>query len=311
MKTLLLIDAHAMIHRAFHALPPELKSKKGVPTNAIYGFFLMLQKVIVDFKPTHLAVCFDTPVPTFRKKLFKEYQGKRPPMDDTLKPQIPLIEGLLKAGGVSCFKKEGFEADDVIGTIAKAEENSVDRTLILTGDRDLLQLVDDQIFVITPKFGVTNFNLYTQKEVVNRFSVEPNQIPDYKALAGDSSDNYNTARGIGPKTATKLLHQFVTIENMLKNSSQIENEKWKKIVENHKDTIALFKKVATIVTDVDVKFELKNLEFNGFKENIKKQLSELDLYTLNVKLFNNKKEEPKPVKEKKKIDTSQQIDLFG
>jgi len=310
MKTLLLIDAHAMIHRAFHALPPELASKKGVPTNAIYGFFLMFQKVITDFKPTHIAVCFDTPVPTFRKKLFKEYQSKRPPMDDTLKPQIPLIEELLTSGGVTCLKKEGFEADDVIGTIAKGRKNEVDRTLILTGDRDLLQLVDNHVFVITPKLGVTNFTLFTQKEVLNKFNVEPNQIPDYKALAGDSSDNYNTAPGIGPKTATKLLHQFQTIENLLKNSSQIENEKWKKIIDEHKDTITLFKKIATIVCDVDIKYDLKKLEFKGFSENMKKKLSELDLYSLNIKLFNSKKETPKPVKEKKAV-SSQQIDLFS
>src|SRR3990167_5881783 len=134
MKTLLLIDAHAMIHRAFHALPPELASKKGVPTNAIYGFFLMFQKVITDFKP-----------------------------------QIPLIEELLTSGGVTCLKKEGFEADDVIGTIAKGRKNEVDRTLILTGDRDLLQLVDNHVFVITPKLGVTNFTLFTQKEVLSKF----------------------------------------------------------------------------------------------------------------------------------------------
>ena len=231
-------------------------------------------------------------------------------MDDTLKPQIPLIEEILTAGGVTCLKKEGFEADDVIGTIAKGRKNEVDRTLILTGDRDLLQLVDNHVFVITPKLGVTNFTLFTQKEVLNKFNVEPNQIPDYKALAGDSSDNYNTAPGIGPKTATKLLHQFQTIENLLKNSSQIENGKWKKIIDEHKDTITLFKKIATIVCDVDIKYDLKKLEFKGFSENMKKKLSELDLYTLNIKLFNSKKETPKPVKEKKAV-SSQQIDLFG
>jgi len=311
MKTLLLIDAHAMIHRAFHALPKELASKKGVPTNAVYGFFLMLQKVITDFKPTHIAVCFDTPVPTFRKKLFKEYQSKRPPMDDTLKPQIPIIEEILTAGGVTCLKKEGFEADDVIGTIAKEEKKEVDRTLIVTGDRDLLQLVDERVYVITPKLGVTNFTLFTEKEVENKFNIEPKQIPDYKALAGDSSDNYNTAPGIGPKTATKLLHQFTTIENLLKNSDRIENEKWKNTIDEYKDKITLFKKIATIVCDVELQYNLKKLEFKGFSENMKKNLNELDLHSLNAKLFNKKKENPKPKKEKENFIKSDQIDLFN
>jgi len=313
MKTLLLIDAHAMIHRAFHALPKEFISRKGIPTNAIYGFFLMLQKVISDFKPTHIAVCFDTPKPTFRKKLFKDYQGKRPPMDDTLKPQIPIIEEMLNDGKIATLKKPGFEADDVIGTLANDYRKEFDRILILSGDRDLLQLINNKVFMITPKRGVSDFTLYDEEIVKEKFGVSPKKIPDYKALAGDSSDNYNTARGIGPKTATKLLHQFKTIENLLKNSKEIENEKWKKIIEEHKDQIELFKKIATIVKNLDLDHDINSLEYNGFDDKMKKQLNELDLHSLLKKLYNkiNPNNIKKKVKEKKtNSQPKDQINLF-
>jgi len=136
MQTLLLIDAHAMIHRAYHALPDTLRTSDGRPTNAIYGFFLMLTKVIGDFKPTHIAIAFDTPTPTFRKKLYKEYQIKRPPMENLLKVQIPIIKDLIGKSGIFQIERPGFEADDVIGTLSTKFKDSFDRILILTGDRD-------------------------------------------------------------------------------------------------------------------------------------------------------------------------------
>jgi len=185
MKTLLLIDAHAMIHRAFHALPDTLKARDGTPTNAVYGFFNMIYRVIVESKPTHIAVYFDTPQPTFRKKLYKGYQAKRPPMDRSIKEQIPLIKRLLKDGGLACFEKPGFEADDVIGTIAEEQKKRFDRVLILTGDRDLLQLTDDTVSLMAPRKGVSDFQLFTPAEVMQKYGVTPNHIPDYKALAGD------------------------------------------------------------------------------------------------------------------------------
>src|SRR3989344_2876912 len=295
MKSLLLIDAHAMIHRAYHALPDTLSSKNGTPTNAIYGFFLIIQKVISDFQPTHIAICFDTPAPTFRKKLFKEYQGKRPEMENTLSVQIPFIKELLNLGEIQCYEKPGFEADDVIGTLAERYKPTFDRVLILTGDRDLLQLVDNKVFVITPKFGVANFNLFTPDTVLSKFGVTPEHIPDYKALVGDSSDNYNTAKGIGPKTALKLLAQYPTIEKLVKNTVKIENEKWRAILDEYKETIILFKKIATIVRDIDIKSDDKKMEFNGFSQQMKPKLNELSLYTLQDKLFKTvtKKAEPK------------------
>lgn len=311
MKTLLLIDAHAMIHRAYHALPDTLATRDGIPTGAIYGFFLMMQKVLLDFKPTHLAVCFDTPKPTFRKKLFDGYQAKRPPMEDTLKVQIPKIKELLDSGGVTRLEKPGFEADDIIGTLSEKQKKEFDRVLILTGDRDLLQLTDEKVFLIAPKRGVTNFDLFTPHEVEKKFGVTPEHIPDYKALAGDSSDNYNTARGIGPKTAQKLLKIRPTVEELLTHLDQVDNEKWRTILDEHKDQILLFKKIATIVRDVDVNPPKSQLAFTGFREEMKDQLKKLELFSLTTKLY--EQIDPKPVmqEEKKKESNPDQIDLFS
>lgn len=315
MKTLLLIDAHAMIHRAYHALPETLVSKSGVPTNAIYGFFLIIQKVIADFQPSHIAVCFDTPAPTFRKELFKEYQAKRPKMENTLSVQIPIIKELLLLAGIPTLEKSGFEADDVIGTLAEQCKSNSDRVLILTGDRDLLQLVDDKVFVISPKFRVSEFNLFTPDAVLAKFGVTPEHIPDYKALVGDSSDNYNTAKGIGPKSALKLMSTYKTVEELLENIDKIENPKWQKILTEYKDTIILFKKIATIVRNVDVTCNENKMEFKGFSEGMRPKLNELSLYTLQTKLFQTK--EPKRVEPKKKVeekivdDKTKQMDLFN
>ncbi len=311
MKTLLLIDAHAMIHRAYHALPDTLATRDGMPTGAIYGFFLMMQKVLLDFRPTHLAVCFDTPKPTFRKKLFDGYQAKRPPMEDTLKVQIPKIKELLDKGGVTRLEKPGFEADDIIGTISEKQKKDFDRVLILTGDRDLLQLTDDKVFLIAPKRGVTNFDLFTPHEVETKFGVTPEHIPDYKALAGDSSDNYNTARGIGPKTAQKLLKIHPSVEELLNHLDQVDNEKWRSILEEHKEQILLFKKIATIVRDVEVNPPKSQLAFTGFREDMKDQLKQLELFSLVTKLYEQIEVKPIQKEEKKKETNPDQIDMFS
>ena len=310
MKTLLLIDGHAMIHRAFHALPISLTTKSGEPTGAIYGFFLMLHKVLIDFKPTHVAVAFDTPKKTFRKKLYSGYQSKRPPMDESLKMQIPQIKALLDAGGLARLEMPGFEADDVIGTLVEKNKSLADRVLILTGDRDLLQLVEDHIFLIAPKHGVTNFDLFTPDKVKEKFGVAPDHIPDYKALAGDSSDNYNTAKGIGPKTAISLLTEFDNIENLIKNISKVQNPRWKAILSENIDNIILFKKIATIIRDVELKISFDDLKFDHFNDKLKSKLSNLELFSLITKLFNQVQKKSPAVVEKNKKENNEQINLF-
>lgn len=311
MKTLLLIDGHAMIHRAFHALPP-LRNKNGVLTNAVYGFFMMLHKTVIDFQPTHLVVCFDTPKPTFRKELFEGYQAKRPPMDDGLRPQFGMIKELLDKAHVARLEKEGFEADDVIGTLATRYKNDFDRILILTGDKDILQLVDEKISVITPITGLSTIKLYTPDDVKVKMGVEPLKIPDYKALAGDPSDNYQTAKGIGPKTAVGLIEKFQTIENLLANLNQVEKERIRGILEEYKETIILFKQIATIVKNVDVEMSFDQTQFNGFSQEMLPALHELQLFTVAQKLLNA----ARPAKaeslkvEPPKQNPTDQLDLF-
>ncbi len=302
-NTLLLIDGNALMHRAYHALPP-FKTRDGLPTNAVYGFLSMLQKAIVDFKPTHLAVCFDTPTPTFRKKIFKEYQAHRPKIDDQLIVQMPLIREALDKAGVTRLEKPGFEADDLIGTITQKIKKLNTRILIFTGDKDILQLVSDKVFVIAPLIGLANVKLYNQEEVKKRFSLNPSQIPDLKGLMGDSSDNYSGAKGIGPKTAVQLLSQFHSIENIFKKLNKVENKRIRKILEDHKENILLSKQLAQIHTDIDIDFNFNKTNFTQFNLELKDYLGKLEIHSLIKRLFQEKKE--KPVKKNKS-----QIELFA
>ncbi len=222
MNRLVLIDGNAILHRAYHAIPP-LTAPDGSVVNAVYGFGTMLLRLIGDLKPTHVAVAFDRPKPTFRKKLFEGYQAKRPKMDDELVDQIPKVHALVSGFGIPIFEQDGFEADDVIGTLAT---QSKDQVIIVTGDRDLLQLVDDDhILVYMPTKGLSQAKLYDEKAVLERMGVAPDKIPDFKALAGDPSDNYPGVAGIGPKTAVALLIKYKTLEAILQTKELTAEEK--------------------------------------------------------------------------------------
>ena len=283
-NTLLLIDGNAIMHRSYHALPP-FKSSKGIPTNIIYGFFGMLIKAIADFKPSHIVVCFDTPKPTFRNELFKQYQAQRPHMLDDFKVQIPILQKALIIGGIKILQKDGYEADDVIGTLAKkgAKENM--KVLILTGDRDIMQLVDKNIFVITPLLGMTNIKLYGEEEVKSKMLVSPSEIPELKALMGDPSDNYPGAKGIGPKTASGLIQEFKTVENLLANLDKVKSEKVKNILKNERENVVLSKKLATIVTDIPLDFVFDQAPFTWFKQELKDYFTELEIKSLKKRIF--------------------------
>jgi len=310
MKTLLLIDGNAIMHRAYFALPSFL-SKKGIPTNAVHGFFSMLYRAIADFAPTNVMIAFDTPKPTFRKKLLKEYQAQRPKLKDDFIQQIPIIHELIDAAGIVRIEKEGYEADDVIGTVARrCEANSI-RVFILTGDRDILQLVTENVFVITPLIGLSKIAVYNIEEVEKKFGIKPIQIIDLKALIGDASDNYFGAKGIGPKTAVKLINKYQSIENLLLHLNEID-ERSRKIIELYRDNVILSKKLATIVCDVDVPIDLDKTTFNGFHEKMKKRLEELEMNSLAKRFFEKSLPTPKQEKpEKKKEKTSpDQIGLF-
>lgn len=217
MNRLVLIDGNAVLHRAYHAIPP-LTAPDGSVVNAVYGFTTMLIRLHHELVPTHMAVAFDRPAPTFRKKLFTGYQSKRPKMDEDLVGQIPKVHEVVEAFGIPIFEKDGFEADDVIGTITKeSKKDGIDQVIIVTGDRDILQLVDDgRVLAYLPTKGLSEAKLYRERDVVDRLGVRPDRITDFKGLAGDASDNYPGVEGIGPKTAVSLIDTFDTVEGIYK-----------------------------------------------------------------------------------------------
>ena len=276
MRRLVIVDGNAILHRAFHAIP-LLTSPDGTLTNAVYGFASMLIRLTTDLQPTHLIVAFDRPKPTFRKKIYADYQIKRPAMDEGLVSQIPLVHDLLAAFHIPVFEQDGFEADDVIGTIVvhattstkKQKEPRMDQVIIVTGDKDLLQLVTEKVRAYMPTKGLSEAKLYGPKETEERLGVKPDQIPDYKALSGDQSDNYPGVPGIGPKTAQQLLTEFGTVNKLYhaleteKNTDIPEGTKTK--LRTHKDLAMISKTLATIKTDIPMTITLPPISRTQFE----------------------------------------------
>ena len=253
MGRLVLIDGHAILHRAYHALPPNFTNKEGKPTNAVYGFTTMLLRVLSDLKPEYLVVAFDRPEPNFRQQQYTAYQAKRPEMQGNLTEQIPLVHEELAALGIPVFEIAGFEADDVIGSLARQADGEV---IIVTGDRDMLQLVTEKVKVCVPVKSLAETKIYDAKAVTEEFGVMPSQWVDVKALKGDASDNYPGVRGIGPKTAQDLIAKFGTLEELYKNLGKIEGKTAKKLAEGTEDA-GMSKKLAKIVTDTPVHLDLE------------------------------------------------------
>lgn len=271
-KRLVLIDAHAIIHRAYHALPP-MHTKNGEPTNAVYGFVNMLMRAISDLQPTWIAVAFDLPTPTFRHKEYIAYQAHRPQVEEDLKSQIVKVRELVKAAGLPIYEKKGFEADDVLGSLAKraAKKKSVDEVIIVTGDRDTLQLVDKKIKIYAPVKGLTEASLFDRAKTKEYLHITPEQVVDYKALVGDSSDNYPGVVGIGPKTAVALLQVFGSLDKiykalkrgMLQGFAPSVSQK----LQAGKDSAMLSKKLAKIVTTLPIKLDFKKAKLPQFSQN--------------------------------------------
>ena len=257
MSKLVLIDGNAILHRAFHALPP-LTTRSGEPINAVYGLISMLLRVISDLNPTHIAVCFDVKAPTFRHKIFKEYQSQRPPTHDDLSSQFEKAKRVIKTFGIPIYEKSGFEADDVIGTIAYSVQRTADsEVVIVTGDRDLLQLVNDKVKLYMPILGLSAGKLMGIEETKEKIGVEPELIADFKALVGDPSDNYKGVAGIGPKTAINLLNKYGSVDGVYKNLKQIPQKIREKLIKDRKNAV-LSHKLATIVKNVPVKLDLES-----------------------------------------------------
>lgn len=306
MKILLLIDGNALIHRAFHALP-DFHTRAGVPTNAVYGFATILHKAITDFKPTHIEVCLDTAAPTFRDKLFVEYRVQRPEINVDLKSQFPLVKEFLEAANIKMMEKDGLEADDILAILKTRFVASCDRIIILTGDRDILQLVDDKTVVVTPQLGYSKAMIYDPGAVEEKFGVKPEQIADLKALAGDQSDNYKGVAGIGPKTAANLVRQFGSVENLYENLDSVESEKTRALLVKYKKDALMAKKLAKLVTHDHLKVTLAELVFSGYNENLKEFFKKMEFNTIANRFFPTAKKSaiPKPKKEEKK-----QLGLF-
>lgn len=306
MNTLLLVDGNALVHRAYHALP-DFKTYQGLPTNAVYGFATMLHRAIGDFKPSHIVVCFDTPAPTFRDELFKEYRIQRPQVEDNLIAQFPLIKEFLESAVIKTVEKDGFEADDMIGILATSLAPKTNRVLIMTGDRDIFQLINNKVFVVTPQIGFAQSKLYDAAAVKEKYGVDPAQIADFKALAGDSSDNYKGVPGVGPKTATDLLTQFGSLDNLYKNLNKVKNDKLRTLLKDKKEEAFLSKKLATIVTHDHLSLQLDDCRFAGYNEKLRDFLEKLEFRTLQRRFFNEKKVE-QVLKDKK--EEKDQMGLF-
>lgn len=282
-----IIDSNSIIHRAYHALP-HLATKRGELVNAIYGFLLVFFKIIKEFQPDYVAACFDFPAPTFRHKEFAEYKATRPKAPDELYEQIPKVKEILQAFSVPIFEKEGFEADDLIGTISKkAEKDPAVETVILSGDLDTLQIVDENTKVYTLKKGVKDTILYDEAKVLARYQIPPSLLPDFKALVGDSSDNIPGVPGIGPKTATKLLTETGSLENLYKGVEENTEKakkitpKTKEILLQSKDQAFVSKMLAQIRYDVPIEFDLKKCAFEKYnKEKVVEIFKNLEFHTL-------------------------------
>jgi DNA polymerase-1 len=321
MNRLIILDSNALLHRAYHAMPP-LTSPTGEPTGAVYGFISMLLRLKNDLAATYFAATFDRPTPTFRNELYKEYQSQRPPLDEDLIKQIGTVHEVLHAMSLHSYEQDGYEADDIIASIVsviqkketKHNKKIIDQIIVVTGDRDILQLVkDEQVLVYMPVKGLSEAKLYGEQDVFERLGVYPNQIPDWKALCGDPSDNYPGVAGIGPKTASDLVTKYGTIEEIYtlleQQTTDIKERTKEKLLLGKKDAF-LSKNLATIRDTADIDIEPESLYIPSFyTEETIKMFQHLGFPSLIKRMSNN--EQPKKVIEQQKSESKDnQLDLF-
>ena len=257
---LIIIDSNSVIHRAFHALPP-LTTKGGEVVGAVYGFLLVFLKAIKEFQPDFVAACFDVKGPTFRHEKYIQYKAQRPKAPPELYLQLPMVKDVLKNFGVPVYEKQGFEGDDLIGTIAKL---SPIETIIISGDSDNLQLVDDKTRVYSLRKGVKDTVLYDTALVIEKYQgLKPKQLIDYRALRGDPTDNIPGVKGVGEKTATDLLQRFGTLENIYRKLDEIKPKTKELLVKSKEDAFAS-KDLAIIIQDVPMDFNLQDCSWNNY-----------------------------------------------
>ncbi|RMD46404.1 MAG: 5'-3' exonuclease [Aquificota bacterium] len=292
MKKLALIDGSSYIYRAYYALPP-LTSPKGKPTGAIYGFIRMVSKLLNELHPDYVAVIFDKAGKTFRHKEYKEYKATRKETPNELKQQIPEIKKILNLFGIKILEKEGFEADDIIATIAKkAKEEGLD-VYIITPDKDMMQLVDKNVYVLNP---ITE-KIYNIEEVKEKYGIYPYQFIDYLAIVGDNVDNIIGIKGVGPKTAEKLLNQYENLENILRNIDKL-SPKLQNAFNEAKDRLEKNIFLVKLKDDIQLNIDIEELKKGKTDwEKLIEEFNELGFKSL-IKEINKK--EKKDEKEKQR-----------
>lgn len=283
-KKWIIIDGNSLINRTFYALPP-LTNTKGIHTNALYGFASILMKVIDEEKPDYVGVAFDEKKPTFRHKDFKEYKAGRLKMPEELAQQFDLLKEMLKTFGIEIISLEGYEADDLIGTLSKYGEEQGLEVNIITGDRDAFQLSSNQVSVWYTKKGISNLDKMGKEEVLKRYGVAPKQLIDVKGLMGDKSDNIPGVPGIGEKTALKLIKEYGSIEKVYHNIDKISGKKLKENLEQYKEQAILSKKLGTIVRDIPIEITLEDYKLeNPYNEGVIQLFEEWEFSSLLEKI---------------------------
>ncbi len=262
-KTIAVVDGNSLIHRAFHALPPTMTAPDGRPTNAVFGFISMLVKLVQELRPDAVIVAFDRGKPQFRHDALEQYKVHRPPTAEELKAQFPIVRELLDALDVPVVQLEGWEGDDILGTIAARGAAEGHQVLLVTGDRDAFQLVNDSVRVVTTRKGLTDIAVYGPSEVLERYGVTPAQVPDYLGLKGDTSDNIPGVPGIGEKTAAKLLQEYGSLDELLRRAEEVPGRVGESLRQN-KDAALASRTVATIVCDVPLDLDLGAVRFGTF-----------------------------------------------
>ena len=262
-KKIAVIDGNSLMHRAYHAVPPTMNAPDGTPTNAVFGFCSMLFKFIEIAQPDGIVCAFDAGKPKFRMEALEQYKAQRPPMDDELRCQFPVMESLLEAMGIPVVKVPGWEGDDILGTVAARDEAKGYETLLVSGDKDVNQLVTDLTHVVTTKKGITDVVIFDPATVQEKYGITPAQFTDYLGFMGDTSDNIPGVPGIGPKSAQKLLEQFGSMEGVYENLDKLKGKQLENIRDN-RELAFLSRKIATIVTDLDFELDLDAVAWPSF-----------------------------------------------
>lgn len=296
-KKIVLVDGNSIAYRAFFALP-LLNNDKGVHTNAIYGFTMILNRILEQEKPSHILVAFDAGKTTFRHSTFSEYKGGRQKTPPELSEQFPFLRELLDAYQIARYELENYEADDIIGTLSLQAEKEGFEVKIISGDKDLTQLASDRVTVDITKKGITDVDSYTPEFIQEKYGITPERIIDMKGLMGDNSDNIPGVPGVGEKTALKLLHEFNTLEELLDSIDKVGGKKLKEKLEEHKEQAIMSKKLATIHRDAPIEIGVSDLEYNGYDgDQVIKLFRELGFNSLLDKVEGSEQKEDKPLEE--------------